>query len=157
MHTESYHLKDALDTANPNEFLDALRKVKLGTHLCPIKAVFTLLTLGTTFDITTAASKACAVVTGITLATGENLPPILQVRTLRVTVQGGGTAVLGARTVTDAAGTPAAPGATGAGIATISDNGKTLVFEGTGCTGFTLEYIPRSYTDPDSIVFAPST
>ena len=157
MHTESYHLKDALDTANPNELLDALRKVKLGTHLCPIKAVFTGWTLAAAFDITTAAAKTAAVVTGITLASGENLPPILQVRTLRVTVAGGGTAALGARTVTDAAGTPAAPGATGAGIATISDNGKTITFEGTGCTGFTLEYIPRSYNDPDSTVFAPST
>lgn len=50
------------------------------------------------------------------------------------------TASAGARLVTDAGGTAAA------GVATLSDDGKTLVFE-TTVTGFVLEYYAKPAVD----------
>jgi len=142
--TKTDSIQRELDKGNPNTLPDCWRQVKPGHMLAPIKATFVGLTAAAAVDITTAASKAAAPIVGIALDTGENLPPILNVRTLRVTAVG--TGALGPRVPTDADGTAGAPGANGPGIALLSDDGKTLTFEGT-VTGFILEYSPLPYTD----------
>lgn len=145
--TKTKTIREVLNKAEPNEISDALRKVRLGNMVEPIKVTFASLSAAAAIDITTAASKAAATIAGgFTLASGETLPPIGQVVSLRVTA---GAAAAGARVVTDAGGTAGAPGANGPGIALISDNGKTLTFEG-NVTGFVLTYLPRSYTDVDT-------
>lgn len=143
-------LQRELDKANPNTLADALRLVKLGHLLAPIKVTFAALSAAAAVDITTAASKAAATIVGITLESTENLPPIGVVRTLRVTA---GAAQAGPRVVTDAGGTAAAGatglGGAGGGVALISDDGKTLTFEG-NVTGFVLEYYPLPFTSLQS-------
>lgn len=135
------------DKANPNLLGDLLRAMKFGLMCSPIKVTVTGLTAAAAIDITTAAVKAAATIVGASLATGENLPAIGHIVGLRVT--GVGTAATGPRAVTDAGGTPAAPPTATAyagasvGLATLSDDGKTLTFEGT-VTGFVLYYVPRS-------------
>lgn len=145
--TKTDTLAAEINKGNVNTFANALGKVKLGNVLTPIKVTFASLSSAAAIDITTAASKAAATITGLSLATGENLPPILSVTTLRVTA---GAAGAGPRTVTDAGGTAVTAGATGntgvAGVALLSDDGKTLTFE-TTVTGFVLEYIPRAAAD----------
>jgi hypothetical protein len=148
-------IQTILNEANPNTLADALKKIALGTMMSPVKAVVTGLTAANSFDLTSAAVFAKATVTG--LPAGEvpasALPPIRSVTTLRVTAVG--TGALGPRVVTDAGGTAGAPGATGPGIALLSDDGKTLTFEGT-VTGFTIEYSPRALNDLGT-GWAPST
>ena len=137
-------LQQILNKANLNQLGTLLQKMKLGNMLNPVKVTVTGLTAAAAIDITTAAVRAAATISGLDRATGDNLPAILSVTALRVTAVG--TGALGPRVVTDAGGTAGAPGANGPGIALLSDDGKTLTFEGT-VTGFVLEYIPRSYTD----------
>lgn len=143
-------LQQVLNKANLNQLATILQKMKLGNMLNPVKVTVTGLTAAAAIDITTAAVRAASTIVGLERDTGDNLPAILEVKTLRVT--GVGTAATGPRLVTDAGGTPAAPPTATAyagasvGLATISDDGKTLTFEGT-VTGFVLEYIPRSNTD----------
>lgn len=134
--TKDQTVQSCLNDANPNEIADALQKVELGNVISPVKVTFAGLAASATLDITTAAAKAAATVTGLTLALGENLPAMLVVRTLRVTA---GAAAAAPRVTTDAAGTPSAT------YATISDDGTTLVFEDT-VTACVLEYLPRSAT-----------
>lgn len=135
----------ALDEANPHDLASVIAKMALGTMLSPLKVTFASLTAAAAIDITTAASKTAATIVGAkTLDTGEMLPAILSVTALRVTAVD--TGATGPRSVTDAGGTAGAPGANGPGIALLSDDGKTLTFEGT-VTGFVLEYIPRPKTD----------
>jgi len=130
-------VQSALTKANPNDLADALRKVNLGHSMAVVKVTFASLASAAAQDITTAAAKAAATISGIALDTGENLPAIGQICTLRVTA---GAAAAGARTWTDVGGTPAAT------IATVSDDGATLTFEGT-VTGFVLTYVPRAAVD----------
>lgn len=137
-------LQQVLNKANLNQLATILQKMKLGNMLNPVKVVVVGLTAAAAIDITTAAVRAASTITGLERDTGDSLPAILSVTALRVT--GVGTGALGARSVTDAGGTAGAPGANGLGIALLSDDGKTLTFEGT-VTGFVLEYIPRSNTD----------
>ena len=137
-------LQQILNKANLNQLGTLLQKMKLGNMLNPVKVTVTGLTAAAAIDITTAAVRAAATISGLDRDSNESLPPILSVTALRVT--GVGTGALGPRAVTDAGGTAGAPGANGPGIARLSDDGKTLTFEGT-VTGFVLEYIPRSYTD----------
>lgn len=137
-------LQQILNKANLNQLGTLLQKMKLGNMLNPVKVTVAGLAAAAAVDITTAAVRAAATISGLDRDSGDNLPAILSVTALRVTAVG--TGALGARIVTDTGGTPGAPGANGPGIATISDDGKTLTFEGT-VTGFVLEYIPRSYTD----------
>jgi len=110
---------------------------------------FASLTSAAAQDVTTAASKAAATISGLTLDTGVNLPPISQVVTLRVTA---GAAAAGVRAVTDAGGSASSS------VALISDDGKTLTFE-TTVTGFVLTYIPREPAGVtlDTTLLAPST
>lgn len=141
-------LRDILDNANLNELATALQKVKLGRRLSSVKVVVSGLTATATPDITSAAVLAAATVTGLNLASGERLPAIETVKTLRVTAVG--TGATGPRVVTDAGGTAVAPSSGIAGVALLADAGTTLTFEGT-VTGFVIEYIPRPYTDLDTV------
>lgn len=138
--TKDQTVQTVLNDANPNEIADGIRKLALGNMLSPVKVTFAALGSAAAQDITTAAAKAAATYTGITLALGEELPAILNVRTLRVTA---GAAAAGARFVTDAGGTASTT------VALLSDDGKTLTFEDT-VTGFVLEYTPRSANALDS-------
>ncbi len=132
-----------MNKANPNNLADLIRAMKFGNFAQLVKVTFAALTAAAAIDITTAAAKAAATISGITLATGENLPPIRNVVGLRVTAVG--TGATGPRVVVDSGGTPIAPN-TYAGHATLSDDGKTLTFEGT-VTGFVLLYEPQSAID----------
>jgi len=136
--TKTIDLRYVINAGNLNDEAAALRLMKHGNMHSVIKATFASLSAAASVDITTATSKSKATVTGITLDTGENLPAIGAVISLRVTA---GSASAAVRTVTDSGGT-----ATTA-IAKISDDGKTLTFEDT-LTGFVLTYIPRGETAP---------
>jgi hypothetical protein len=106
-------VKTALDTANPTNLPDALKKVLLGTLV---------------------AGRNSVVVAQASAATVPLSPPALTGTVMaRVTA---GAAAAGPRTITDAAGTPAAT------VATISDDGATLTFEA-GVTGAVISYVPR--------------
>lgn len=145
--TADFTLQDLLDQANLNTLGDALHKVKLGHMFSRVKATVAALTATATPDVTTAAVKAAATISGITLATGENLPPIGQLISLRVTASGTAGS-LGTYILTDSGGTAIVPpgGASAAvGIAKISDDGKTITFPNT-VTAFVLEYYPAPYT-----------
>jgi hypothetical protein len=140
----------ALDNAVPGHHEPGMAQIKHGTAHSVIKAVFASLSAAAAVDVTTAASKSKATVSGVLLASGENLPAIGSILALRVTA---GSATAGARITTDAGGTAGAPGANGPGIALVSDDGKTLTFEAT-VTGFVLEYTPRAavaMTTPNAI------
>lgn len=138
-------LQRALNDANPNEVADCLKRMKLGNILAPVKVTFTGLTSSATQDITTAAAKAAGTITGVSLDTGENLPAVNGIHSLRVTA---GAAAAGPRQVTDTGGTASAT------VAKISDDGKTITFEA-AVTAFVITYLPRSFTDL-STSFAPS-
>lgn len=136
-------LQGYLDQANPNFLADVLRQIGLGSLLTPLKVTFSGLTAAASFDITTAANFEFATVNqGSPIYDNQGyLPPILCVNTLRVTAVG--TGATGARFVTDTGGTASST------VAKVSDDGKTLTFEGT-VTGFVIEYIPRSITSMTS-------
>jgi len=114
----------ALDQGNVNKIGDALALVKLGTMVTPLKLTFTGLTAAAAHDLTNVAH-------------GSNLPALV-ISTLRATTVG--TAAAGARFITDAGGTASAT------VALLSDDGKTITFEGT-VTGFIVEYMPRATND----------
>lgn len=130
----SQNLQAALSVANPNNLADALRLVNLGYMLTKVKAVFVGLTSDDDQVITSAAAKAAATITGITLAVGQNLPPIGKVVSLRVTA---GAAAAGGRGILDVAGTPTT------GYATLSDDGSALKFEA-AVTAYVIEYYPAA-------------
>lgn len=134
-------VREAVNSGSPGVMASALQNIQLGTVLSKIKVVFAGLSSSAAQDITTAAAKAAGTITGITLQTGENLPPIGQVVSCRIVT--GGTA--GAVVITDASGTPVVVGATGnaatPGVATLSDDGKTITFVA-AVTAFTLVYYP---------------
>ncbi len=132
----------ALDQANPNYLADVLRQVKLGHFFSVVKAVATGLTSATAQNITTAAFKAASTITGITLATGEELPPIGIVRTLRT---GDGPYI-----VTDSGGTAVTATGTYPGTAKLSDDGTTLTFLA-ALTALTIEYQPASLISTQAI------
>jgi hypothetical protein len=142
--------------AHPQNVADFLRAVKLGNMLSVIKVTVTGLTASAAIDVTTAAVKAAATIAGVSLDTGENLPAIGNVVSLRVTASGtaGSLGVYGIGD--DGATAIVPPGGAGAamGIAKLSDDGKTLTFPNT-ITGFVLIYRPRAAvtmsTDSDFI------
>lgn len=133
--TKVRSLQQAGDTGDPGLVGSVGRRVKLGTRLAAVKVVVSGLTAAAAIDITssTVAAKITSLKGLDALGTGETLPPIGSVLALRVTT---GSAQAGARTLVDKDGTPTT------GVATISDDGKTLTFE-TTLTGFILEYNPR--------------
>lgn len=132
-------LQKALDRANLSNLDACLAKAKLGTMLTPLKRTFTGLTAAAAFDLTAIDG------TGETAGAGnEKRLAALSVTTLRVTAVG--TGALGTRIMTDTGGTALAGDATSPGVAKLSDDGKTITFEGT-VTAFVITYIPRSFTD----------
>lgn len=126
---------------------DIARKAKAGDMLSSIKVVCTGLTGAASYDITTAAQKAASTITGITLKTGENLPPIGSLLSLRVTAATTASTA-GTYIFTDVAGDMVTANThTVVGIARISDDGKTISFPTADVTAFILEYMPRAQTD----------
>ena len=139
-------LQQVLNKANLNQLATILQKVKLGNVLRPVKVVVTGLTAAAAIDITSSAVRAAATITGLDRETGDNLPPILSVKTLRVTASGTANSV-GSYAVSDASGTAVSPTAgANVGLALLSDDGTTLTFPST-VTAFVLEYIPQSNAD----------
>lgn len=139
-------LQQVLNKANLNQLATILQKMKLGNMLNPVKVVATGLTAAASFDITTAAVRQASTITGLERDTGDALPAILSVKTLRVTASGTANSV-GTYIVSDASGTTVSPTASAnVGIALLSDDGTTLTFP-TTVTAFVLEYVPRSNTD----------
>ncbi len=143
-----------LEKLDLNILADLLRKLKWGRTIAPIKIVVTSLTAIAAPDVTSALTKAGAVITGIDLATGENLPPVGHVVSCRVTTSGTAASV-GSYIMAEPAGTAVLPtggASAGVGIAVLADAGTTITFPNT-ITGFTLIYYPRldaaMTTDPD--------
>lgn len=94
----------------------------------PLKKTFTGLVAAGSFDLTSVA-----------LGSG---PPALAVSTLRATAATTANTV-GSYSTTDVGGTPLSPVAsTVVGLATLSDNGKTVTFPTADVTAFIIEYIP---------------
>lgn len=136
--TRTTTVREVLSSGNANKIPDAMQKIKVGNQLSKIKVTFAALTSAAAQDITTAAAKAAATILGISLQTGELLPAIGSVVTLRVTA---GTLAAGPALVTDAGGTATAIGALSNHVVLLSDDGKTLTFQA-AVTGFVLEYYP---------------
>lgn len=137
-----------LNRANPNQIADALKKVQLARLLDPVKITLTGITAIAAVDITSFLKgvSTLAINSGLAeLGTGDALPAILAVKTLRVTTSGTANSV-GTYAIGDAASTALTPTAgANVGLALLSDDGKTLTFP-TTVTGLVLEYIPRSAT-----------
>ena len=135
--TADITIKKVLDNALPGELSDALRMVKLGTMLSPFKRAFTGLTAAAAFDLTAIDG------TGETLGvSNEKRKAAVAIGALRVTASGTANSV-GSYAISDAAGTPVSPTAgANVGLATLSDDGKTVTFP-TTVTAFIVEYIPR--------------
>lgn len=141
--------KDDINSGKTGLVSQGIGAMKVGTMLTKIKVVAASLTAAASFDITAAAFLAKCTVTGITLKSGETLPPIGQIVTLRK--------VAGAQAanciVTDAGGTATAGSATVPAAATLSDDGKTIGFEtGAAVTAFTFEYYPAAAATPTGYV-----
>lgn len=158
--TKNETLRSVLNDANLNEIASAMRRMRLGDRLSVVKVTVASLTATATPDITSAAVKAAATIVGMTLATGENLPPIGHVLSLRISASGTAASV-GTYAVSDAGGTAIIPpggASAAAGIALISDDGKTITFPNT-VTGFVIQYIPREPVgvNLDTTRYAPST
>lgn len=139
--TQSY--RQVLDKALLGTLGTCLANMKFGLMCSPMKVTVASLTAATNFDITTSTfkSKVTAYV-GVSLLDGEMLPAIGQVISLRVTASGTANSV-GSYAITDTGGTAVSPTAgANVGLATLSDDGKTLTFP-TTVTAFVLQYIPR--------------
>ena len=116
-------LQGALDQADANKLPSAMQQIKLGTMLTLQRETVTNSPIAAAFVLSKNA---------------------LQIVSARVSVLGGGaTAALGDRHITDSAGTPAAPGANGPGIAKW-DGLKTITLEGTA-----QELVVWYYAAPD--------
>jgi hypothetical protein len=150
--TTTRSVKVVLDEANPNETDDALRKLQLGTVFSPLKRTFTGLTAAAAFDLT--LIDGSGETAGV--ANPNRLPANL-VRSLRCTASGTANSV-GSYVISDAAGTATSPTAsTVAGIALLSDDGKTVTFP-TTVTAFIISYMPRTLSTAQLAAdFAPST
>lgn len=153
-------IRQVLNQASPDELADAFRKIKLGDMLSVIKVTVAALTATAAPDITSAAVKAAATIVGTTLESGENLPPIGQLLSLRVTASGTAASV-GSYIATDTGGTATLPtggASAGVGIAKLSDDGTTITFPNT-VTAFVVTYRPRAPAaigSLDTTKFAPS-
>lgn len=146
MSTKPQTLEEALKRANPNNIADMLKLLDVSKLFAPIKITVASLGAVAAVDITSPAVKAAITeLLGIgALPDGAFLPAIGSVLSLRVTASGTA-ASLGTYGISDAGGTPIVPpGGAGLamGIATLSNDGKTLTFPNT-ITGFVLAYTPR--------------
>ncbi len=117
--TKNTDLRQVLNSGNDNLIADALAKIKAGNILSTIKIVVAALAADASPDITTAAVKAAATITGAVLDTDEQLPAIGKILSLRVTASGTAGS-LGNYGVADVAGAAALPqlGPAPAGIGT---------------------------------------
>lgn len=143
--TKTQTLQSILDSADPNLLADALRRTAPGKQNAIVKVVVVGITAAAAFDITTAAFAALAAVTitGIDnpADAGEGLPAIGEVVSLRCTASGTANSV-GTYAITDS-GTLTPTAGANVGLATLSDDGKTITFPST-VTAFVLRYRPRS-------------
>lgn len=138
-----------LNRANLNLLPTIFQKMKLGNMLSPVRVVVTGLTATASPDITSAAVLAAATITGLERETGDRLPAILAVKSLRVTASGtansvGSYAMVDGE-VADAARALTPTAGANVGLALLSADGTTLTFPST-ITAFVIEYIPRSAT-----------
>jgi hypothetical protein len=131
-------VRDVADRALPGQLPDAMRLMKLGTMMVPLKATVSGLTPGTSINLTTIPAANIVINQGP--AGLDRLPPALQVLSLRSTA---GAMVAGSLDVGDVGATPFAPGAALVGLATLSDDGTILTFAGT-VSAFVIRYIPRA-------------
>lgn len=142
-------LADVLNDAAQGLFDRVLALVKIGRMLNPAKVTVSGMTAASAVDITAIDRSVVTINQGLSdLEATDALPPIQSLIALRVTASGTG-ASLGTYILTDSGGTAIIPpgGANAAvGIATLSDDGKTITFPNT-VTGFVLEYLPRAATD----------
>lgn len=154
--TANQTLADVLNKANPNQLGTALQLIKMGRMLNPVKITLAAITAASAVVITgfKKGDSTLTINAGLSdLATGDALPKILSVRTLRVTTSGTANSV-GSYAVSDAGGTAVSPTAgANVGLALLSDDGTTLTFL-TTVTGLVLEYIPQSAT-AFSTIFNP--
>lgn len=123
-------IQDVLNEGNPNKLPDAVAQAKLGDSLWGLRKTLTGLTAAAAFDLTAIDDPDVA---------GAKLPAALSVGVLRVTA---GAAAAGIRQISDAGDTPSAS------LATISDDGKTITFEG-NVTAFIIHYIPKEDLSAD--------
>lgn len=149
--TDPQTLQDVLDRANPTDVPDALAQLKLGTVFAPLKRTFTGLTAAAAFDLTLIDG------TGETAGLGNpNRLPANLVRSLRVTASGTANSV-GSYVISDAGGTAVSPTAgANAGIALLSDDGKTVTFP-TTVTAFIVAYMPRTLSAAQMTALFPSS
>lgn len=145
--TADITLQQELNKGNAGKLPTLLQKMKIGNVLGgAVKVVATGLSPAASFDITTSAVRTASTITGLDRESTDALPPIMAVKTLRVTASGTANSV-GTYAVGDSGSTALSPTAgANVGLALISDDGKTLTFP-TAVTAFVLEYIPRSAVD----------
>jgi hypothetical protein len=136
--TKSRSLQLVLDESNPNDMPEALGKLDLGTVFAPLKRTFTGLTAAAAFDLTAIDGSGETAGAANAARLAANL-----VRSLRVTASGTANSV-GSYVISDAGGTAVSPTAgANAGIALLSDDGKTVTFP-TTVTAFVISYMPRT-------------
>lgn len=142
-----------LNRGKPDKIATVFQAMKLGNMLAgSVKVTAAALAPAATFDITTAAVRAASTISGLDRESSDNLPPIMVVKTLRVTASDTANSV-GSYIVSDAAGTALSPTAgANVGIALLSDNGKSLTFPST-VTAFVIEYVPRPAVDITSSLY----
>jgi len=142
-----------LNRGKPDKIATVFQAMKLGNMLAgSVKVTAAALAPAATFDITTAAVRAASTISGLDRESSDNLPPIMVVKTLRVTASGTANSV-GSYIVSDAAGTALTPTAgANVGIALLSDDGKSLTFPST-VTAFVIEYVPRPAVDITSSLY----
>lgn len=142
-----------LNRGKPDKIATVFQAMKLGNMLAgSVKVTAAALAPAATFDITTAAVRAASTISGLDRESSDNLPPIMVVKTLRVTASSTANSV-GSYIVSDAAGTALSPTAgANVGIALLSDDGKSLTFPST-VTAFVIEYVPRPAVDITSSLY----
>lgn len=140
-------IRRVLNAGRTEQLPACFSKAKLGNMMSVVKVVVSGLTPAGTHDITTSTFKSAATITGLNLDSTDMLPAIGKVISLRVTAATTGSTV-GSYVVTDASGTAVTANTSAVtGIATLSDDGKTLGFVTADVTAFVLVYEPRSATD----------
>jgi hypothetical protein len=122
--TQKLSIQGALNEANPSRAWAAVQLAKLGDAMRGFQKTLTGLTAAASFDLTTIDDPD---------DTSIKLPAALVIGSVRVTA---GAAAAGVRQISDAGDTPSAT------LATLSDDGKTITFEG-NVTAFIINYIPK--------------
>jgi hypothetical protein len=148
----------------PGRLSNVFSQAKLGTMLRSLKVTATGLTAAASFDLT--ALLAAGLAQGVPatfaivgdlpegyVASSTPLPPANVVKSLRVTASGTGVSV-GNYVAGDAGSTKIVPpGGAGVavGVATLSDDGKTITFPNT-VTAFVIHYMPAATVDMGTVL-----